>query len=42
MSTWEDAVSEGVNLALSRMKPEELYELATDSYRQIREEKKEH
>lgn len=42
MKTWEDAVREGVHLALSRMTPEELYEMATDSYRQIREENQEH
>ena len=40
MSTWQDAVRKGVADVISRMDEAELYELATDSYRNIRAARK--
>lgn len=39
VSTWQDAVLEGVTNVISRMNATELHELATESYRNIRDSK---
>lgn len=38
MNDWRDAVSEGVTRTISGMTERELYDLATDSYQQMRDD----